>query len=313
MDILTITFNPTIDKSTSTEYIRPDAKLRCTPPRYQPGGGGINVSRAIKKLGGDSVCMYLAGGPSGQMLHDLMDAEGINQKVIETAENTRENFIVMDEAANQQYRFGMPGVSIQDAEWQSVLDELREMNPFPKFVVASGSLPPNVPEDIYAQIARICKEKGGKIVVDTSGPALQAALDEGVYLFKPNLGELAKLVGEDEVTFEKQEEVAKRLIAEGKAELIAVSLGPRGAMLASEHLIEYAVPPTVPRRSTVGAGDSMVAGMVLHLSQGNDMDDVIKFGVACGSAATMNEGTDLCKKEDADWIYKELKTQIDKY
>lgn len=307
-DIITITLNPALDKSTHVDQVLPEKKLRCEEPTYEPGGGGINVSRAIKKLGGSSCAWMLVGGPSGQRICDLLGEEGVDFRAINTKNWTRENLMVMEDNSNNQYRFGMPGPELYEAEWRKCLDDLEQLpeEKKPKYVVASGSLPPGVPEDFYAQLADIAHRKNFRLIVDTSGEALIKAAGEGVYLLKPNLGELAGLAGKEMISAMEQEEIAKQVLDEGKCKVLVVSLGPRGAMLASKEGISYVVPPTMPMQSAVGAGDSMVAGIVLCLLQGGSLEDVVRYGVAAGTAATMTPGSELCRKEDAEKIYQWL-------
>ena len=304
--IVTITLNPTIDKSTSVETLIPEKKLRCAAPVFEPGGGGINVSRAIKKLGGESVALYPAGGHTGKFLQDLLHNEKINTKVIETAGYTRENLIVLDKSANNQYRFGMPGAVLSEKELQTCLHNLEAL-PDVGYIVASGSLPPGVREDVFAQMAKIAKNKNARFIADTSGKALKEAVDTGVYMVKPNLGELSSLVGKDEITIDEVETYGRQLISEGKSEILVVSLGSAGAMMITREDCVQFVPPVVKRQSTVGAGDSMVAGIVYSLSLGKEVKEAVRFGVACGTAATLNPGTALCTLEDAQRLYRNIK------
>lgn len=304
--IVTLTLNPALDKSTETVRLMPDEKLRCDPPRWEPGGGGINVSRAIRNLGGDSLCIYLAGGPTGAKMEELLEAEGINQMRIPAKEATRENLVIFEQSTQKQYRFGMPGAKVSPEELEACLEAIRNLPEGVEFLVASGSLPTGAPDDFYGQITQLTCEKGMRCVIDTSGKALARATAHGVCLLKPNLGELSQLAGKEHINAMEQEQIAQDIIREGKASMLAVSLGPRGAMLATQDIIEYVVPPTVKILSTVGAGDSMVAGMVLALSLGKSHRDTIRWGVAAGTAATMTPGSELCRREDVEEIYNWL-------
>ena len=310
MKIVTLTMNPALDKSSRVDNIRPDSKLRCDPPKYQPGGGGINVSRAIHKLGGSSTCAYLAGGPNGEVMKELLKVEGVDQHVISIQEWTRENFVVVDKSNNQQYRFGMPGAEVSEKEWQHTLDEMKSLCQKADYVVGSGSLPPGAPQDFWGRLVKIGRDNDARCIIDTSGEALQMAAEEGVYLLKPNLGELSSLTHRKSVTAMEQEELAKKLIDSGKTEVVVVSMGPRGAMIAAKDQVDYIPAPTVHKKSTVGAGDSMVAGMVLRLAQGKDLKDVACYGVASGTAATLNEGTALCDREDTENLYQWIKSKV---
>jgi 6-phosphofructokinase 2 len=309
MKIVTLTLNPALDKSTSTERLLPEDKLRCEAPVYEPGGGGINVSRAIRIMGGQSLAIYLAGGSSGQKMEALLKEEGIEQRVIQGKNATRENFMVMEGSTDRQYRFGMPGAEVSQEELAQCLQAVKELPDEVEYLVASGSLPPGAPDDFYGQIAKIAQERNIQCVIDTSGPALKKAAEMGLCLMKPNLKELSQLAGKEYVSAMEQEEIAQEIIKKGKAKMLIVSLGARGAMLASGDTIEYVVPPTVKQQSTVGAGDSMVAGIVLSLSRGESLREVIKWGVAAGTAATMTAGTELCRKEDVENILNWLNSK----
>lgn len=307
--IVTLTLNPALDKSTETERLMPEEKLRCDFPRWEPGGGGINVSRAIKFMGGDSLCIYLAGGPTGSMLEALLEQEGIRQHRIHSKEATRENLVVYEKSTQKQYRFGMPGAQVSKEELEACLEAIRSLPQEVEYLVASGSLPEGAPDDFYGRIAQIGKEKNIKLVFDTSGKALLKAAEQGVCLLKPNLSELSQLAGKGHINAVEQEAIAQEVISKGKAQILAVSMGPRGAMLATKDKVEYVVPPTVVQLSTVGAGDSMVAGMVLSLSRGDSLHDMIRWGVAAGTAATMTPGSELCRRQDVEEIFQWLKNK----
>lgn len=265
------------------------------------------MARAIKKLGGEALAIYPSGGHAGSFLQSLVEQEEIESKVIKIQNHTRENFIVVDRATNQQYRFGMPGPHIEEAEWKQFL-QLINAEKDVAFIIVSGSQTPGIPLDIYAQIAALAKRKGAKLIVDTSGEALMQAVNEGVYLIKPNLSELSSLVGKEEINEELVDDIAMQMIMQGKCDAMVVSLGHAGAMLVSMNEVIQMMPPVVKRKSTVGAGDSMVAGMVLQLSEGKSLPDALRYGIACGTAATLNEGTELCRKQDVEKLYPLVKT-----
>jgi 6-phosphofructokinase 2 len=307
--IVTITFSPCIDKSTSVPCLIPEKKLKCAAPKLEPGGGGINIARAIKKIGGEAMAIFPSGGYTGKFFNHLLEKENIPAVIIETANETRENIIVLDESANNQYRFGMPGTELAEREWKQILKAVEDMKDA-EYIIASGSLPPGVPLNIYAQLAKIAKNINAKFIVDTSGEALKQAADEGVYLLKPNINELCTLAGKAGLKKDEIKDVAKSIIVKGKCEVMVVSMGAAGAMLITNEISEMITPPAVVRKSTVGAGDSMVAGIVYYLSQGKTLVEAAQYGVACGTAATMNPGTELCRKEDVEKIFKLLTLDI---
>ncbi|MBA2744628.1 MAG: 1-phosphofructokinase family hexose kinase [Flavisolibacter sp.] len=302
--IITLTFNPVIDKTSTVERIAPEKKLRCGQPHFGPGGGGINVSRALKNLGHSAPALYPAGGHSGRFLKDLMDIEGLESMIIETEKPTRENFIVLDTSCNQQYRFGFPGEEMTSEEQQALLQKIEMMEY--DFLVASGSLMPGMSPDFVGAVARIARRKNAKLILDTSGKTLKKSLEAGVYLLKPNLGELSSLVGKEEVGIDEVDEISKDIINKGQCAIIVVSMGAQGARLISAHEVFHARAPIVKKVSTLGAGDSMVAGMVLMLSEQRPLREVIKYGVACGTAATLTHGSELCRKEDVERLLNRI-------
>jgi 6-phosphofructokinase 2 len=300
--ILTVTLNPCIDKSSSVHKFEPEAKLRCAEIINEPGGGGINVSKALKKLGAESVALFPAGGHNGNMLCSLLDAEAIRYHAVDTKVETRENWVMLENSTNDQYRFTFPGRAVQETTIHSLVDQIRNFSP--AYVVASGSLPPGLPDHFYGLIVKNATAVGAKCIVDTSGPALQALKGKGAYLIKPNISELRKMLNAPDLGPMEIDDAAQQVIADGYAEIVAISMGPLGAWIITKDEKHFAAAPKVEKRSTVGAGDSMVAGITYMLQQQKPLKETIAFAVACGSAATMNEGTQLFKKEDVEMLFK---------
>jgi 6-phosphofructokinase 2 len=305
--IVTVTMNPAVDASAATDRVSADEKLRCGPLEREPGGGGINVARAIGKLGGEALALYPAGGAMGQLLGELLDAEPVRHEPLRIAGSTRENVTIRESGSGHQYRFVMPGPSLADAEWAAVLEHVARLDPAPDYVVASGSMPDGVPTDFLARLADLSRERGARFVLDTSGDALRAGLGESVYLVKPNLRELGQIAGGDVAEDPDQERAAAALIDERKAEVVVVSLGGAGVLLVTADGAERIPSPTVPIRSRVGAGDSTVAGIVLGLARGMELGDAVRFGVAAGAAAVMTPGSELCRREDTERLYERIR------
>jgi 6-phosphofructokinase 2 len=303
-DIVTLTVNPALDKSAHFRGLVPEQKIRCEAPRFDAGGGGINASKAIARLEGESFCVFTSGGPIGSMLEELVQKDSIAFKAVKTTNWTRESFVAVDDNTNSQYRFGFPGSPISEVEKTNIIQTIQELKP--KFLVLSGSLNEGLPTDFYQHIADLAKKTGSKVIVDTSGEALQKVLETGVYLIKPNVGELAKLIGVERLEMDDVVDAAQTLIKKGSAEIVVVSLGPQGAVLVTATQTEFVPAPNVVKKSTVGAGDSMVGAMVWALSQNKSLKEVVQWGVASGSAATMNEGTQLFKLEDAKRLFEWL-------
>lgn len=304
--VITLTMNPSIDISSAVGQVVADRKLRCGPSVRGPGGGGINVSRAIGKLGGTSSALYPAGGALGEMLDGFMEREGIAYRSIFTEGSTRENITILEESTGRQFRFGMTGPTLKEEEWRQCLKVLSYLSPKPGYIVASGSLPPGVPEDFYARVADVASQLGARLIVDTSGEPLRFALQAGVYLLKPNVREMKDLVGHEIGNEFELEDSARELIGKGGTETIVVSLGAEGALLVSGDGCEHVRAPSVPVRSVVGAGDSMVAGIVLGLARRKELGEAVSFGVAAGAAAVMSPGTGLCCRGDTERLFRQV-------
>lgn len=193
---VTFTPNPALDVSTSVDRLVDAHKMRCDAPLMHPGGGGINVARVLHRLGSDVLAVYAAGGPNGERLHGLLQAEGVPDLRLPLAQETRESFTVHERNSGREYRFVLPGPTLSAAEWEQGLNQLRRLSPAPAWLIASGRLPPGVGEDGHAQVARVARDIGARMVLDTSGPALNAALQTGVWVFKPSLRELCDLTGQ---------------------------------------------------------------------------------------------------------------------
>jgi len=308
--ILTITLNPCIDKSSKVETFKPESKLRCEEVINEPGGGGINVSKALQKLGTASVALFPAGGHNGNMLCSLLREQGILFHAVNTEVETRENWVMLETSSNNQYRFTFPGREVKEETVKTLIDQIRSFAP--TFVIASGSLPIGLPDYFYGLIVKNASSVGAKCIVDTSGAALQALKGKHVYLIKPNIGELCKMLNVDWLEKEDIPDAAQQAIQDGFSEIIVVSIGADGAWLVSNEKKYFVQAPSVEKKSTVGAGDSMVAGITYMLQKQRPLRDVIRFGVACGSAATMNEGTALFNKVDTEQLYNLISEQESK-
>lgn len=301
--IVTLTLSPALDVATQVPRLYPDAKLRCAAPLYAPGGGGINVARAIQRLGGSALALFPAGGSTGRHLASLLSAEGVANQVLPVREWTRECINLVEQASAQQYRLVMPGARLSLDEQQQLLAALQALPP-PEYLVISGSLPEGLAADFLPRLLAIASQHGARCMFDSSGDALRQALDSGgVFLIKPNIEELSALAGVEITEPEQLAGIGRELIAAGKCSAMLVSLGAQGALLVSAGLTERIAAPTVRKRSTVGAGDSMLAALTLKLASGADWREAARYAVAAGSAAIMNEGSELCRRADTEQLF----------
>ena len=308
-DIVTLTINPAIDIFVNVARVEPIRKMRCSAPKRDPGGGGINVARVAHRLGSTVAAIYPTGGAIGKLLHRLVEREGIDSIVTPSHVETRENFTAYEETTGEQFRFVLPGSALHRAEWEAVLDKLITLPDKPKFVVASGSVPPGVPVDFFARVARTSKQLGAESLIDTSGPALKAALAEGVTLIKPNLVELSDLVGSTLADDEACVKACRDLITAGQVEIVALTLGEQGALLVTADHAYRTQPLAIEPVSTVGAGDSFLGGLVAARASGETLREAFRVAVAAGSAAVLSPGTELCREEDVKRLLTDVKVR----
>jgi 6-phosphofructokinase 2 len=304
--ILTLTLNPALDMASDVPEIIAGQKLRCSEPHLDPGGGGLNVSRAIKALGGESVALVALGGLTGDRLAGLIRAEGITFMSILAPGETRQSLTVTEQSSGKQYRFMLPGPQWGEAERARVFTLLAATVRPGGFSVISGSQPPGVPADFPGQLA--ANMVGSRVVLDTSGPALLGAVNCPI----PDL-EVLRMDGEEgeELAGRKLEsrvdtaDFASDLVARGVAKRVIVARGADGNVMAEAGLRLFAPAPKVKVKSTVGAGDSFVAALVLALARGEDASAAMTKAAAAAAAAVMTDATQLCRAEDVERLIEQ--------
>jgi 6-phosphofructokinase 2 len=301
--IVTLTMNPALDITTSIDRVRPTDKLRCRGARHDPGGGGINVARVAHMLGASVSAVFPAGGPTGDVVADLLVAQHVPLKRVRIGGRTRESFTVNEESSGQQYRFVLPGPQLTFAERAQCVDELRAAAGSAQFVVASGSLPPGVPADFYQQVAEVCSDVGTRLILDTSGTGLQH-ITSGVFLLKPSVRELRECFGRELATEADQIAAARELIQRGQTQIVVVSLGDNGALLVTPDAAQRVSAIKMRSGSGVGAGDAMVAAITVGLSRGWPLPKSVRFGVAAGAAMLMTPGTAVCSRADVERLFE---------
>jgi 6-phosphofructokinase 2 len=306
--IVTLTLNPAIDEASEAEAVRPTRKIRVSAQRYDPGGGGINVARVMGEMGRSALSVFLAGGATGPVLEALLAERGLETRPVRIDGATRVSHSVYERSTGQEYRFVPEGPEITPGEWQACLDALDALD-F-DYLVASGSLPRGLPPDSYAEVARRAHRRGARFVLDTSGEALRAAVGAGgIALLKPSLGEFQALVGAVVEEPQAIEDAAAALVRSRGVEMLAVTLGHRGALFATPSGTFWSRPPDVAPKSATGAGDSFLGGMVFGLVEGRAPEDAFLIGMAAGAAAVLTPGTELCRRDDVWRLYGTLTTR----
>ncbi|MHC5307159.1 1-phosphofructokinase family hexose kinase [Bartonella sp. LJL80] len=303
--VLTVTFNPTVDAASETDTVRPTRKIRTSDESFHPGGGGINVARVIHRLGGHVTALYASGGVMGHVLSHLLDERGINCVKIDIAGNTRINNVIHERSSGMEYRFIAEGPVMDELEWRKAVTEVNNQDW--NWLVVSGSLPRGVPSAVYDTFIELAQTRQAKIVIDTSGDALHYVLKKGgLTMVKPSQGEFEICTG---TVYNSADEIAKaaqKLCRQGAAEIIAVTLGHQGAVLATTNDTLYLPSPHVKVLSASGAGDSFVGGMVHALALGWNAEDAFRLATACGTAAVAEKGTGLCQIADIKRLYQAL-------
>lgn len=308
--ISTLTMNPCLDISGEIPRLIADQKLRCNTVRREPGGGGINVSRAVLRLGGESLAVFPAGQGGGNLVEKMLREEGVTCETVSHQGYFRQSYAVRTTDDGRIYRFALPGPEIEQTTWQTCLDKITEGAP-PAYLVLSGTLPPGVPEDLYERIADHFRDRPTKIILDTSGTPLRLALNSKLFLIKPNLRELEDFCScqlDDET---KQEQICRTLADSYDCHAIVLTLGAAGALLTTAddqfRVRGLRVEPVSP----VGAGDSFVGAMTLSLEQGASLRQAFLYGMAAGTAALITPGSELCRKEDTENYYRHLNNEYD--
>ena len=295
--IATLTMNPTIDASYDVDRMFHTHKMRTRNEHYEPGGGGINVARVFVRLGGQARCVYLSGGATGVALDGLLDRHQLVRTRIPIAGATRIAGAVHETETGKEYRFTPAGPSVSEPEWRACLDALRDVEA--DYLVASGSLPPGVPDDFYARAGAILRPRGVALVVDTSGAALAATLRAGgIHFVKPSVGEMRQFTGRELATTQDIAEAALGLVQAGQADIVAVTLGHLGAVLVHAGGTRFLPALDIEAKSAVGAGDSFVATMLFALASGHPAETAFRWGIAGGAASVLNPGTGLAHPDD---------------
>ncbi|MYL27840.1 hexose kinase [Halomonas sp. 22501_18_FS] len=283
--------NPSVDLFGTTDHLVIDAKTRCRESSREPGGGGINVARNLAMLGHGVHTVFPAGGGNGQLLETLLCRESIPYESICVANETRQNLALTETATGRMVHLVFPGAALTRDEWQSCDAAIQRAMARAPYLVLSGSLPPGAPEDLYARLTEAAKAHAIRVVLDTSGAPLAAAVGRGVHLIKLNRKELAQLGYTGDWTPESQLEAMAQMVQEGAADNLVVTQGDQGALLATSAGGRFrAVPPPVTVVSHVGAGDSFVALMVHSLIRQAPMADALAQGVAGAAAAISTDG-----------------------
>lgn len=299
--IATVTLNPALDRHVEVENLVLDDTNRWVNFKRQPGGKGINVSRVLKALGGDTVAYGFIGGHAGDDIKLLLKEENVSTDFTRIKAEVRSNFIITDLMTHRQTRISAPGPQVSEGELKKLKDKVTNLKPRPQYMVMAGSVPPGVPADIYRELIEKMKELGISTVLDAADNWLIEGMHARPDIIKPNVREAQTLLGVELKTEEDIIYGVKTIVSSGVG-IAAISRGCQGMIIGDKSMVLKVVPPEVEVMSTVGAGDSTVAGLVLKLCQGGSLEEASRLAIATGTATTLTSGTELCHIEDVERI-----------
>ena len=304
--IYTVTLNPALDKTVEIPGMALDTVNRITEMRTDPGGKGINVSKVIAKLGGESCAVGILGGESGKMLEKLLENENFTTQFRFVEGQTRTNLKIIDREGHTNTDINEPGLTVTAAELDALLRELlAEILPG-DIVVLAGSLPKGAPQDTYRSWTAACKKAGARVFLDADGALLAEGIKAAPYLIKPNDGELSRLAGKKLETLEELTAEGRKLLERG-IERVVISLGGRGALYLRKGSTIYAEGLRVPVGSTVGAGDSVVAALAYAEAQGLSEEEAVRLSTAAGAANVMCSGTQAAEREAVEALLPKVR------
>ena len=303
--IFTVTLNPALDKTAQAPNFKLDAVTRITELRQDPGGKGINVSKVIKQLGGESVAWAVLGGNTGRGIKASLEEMGISCRAFEVEGETRTNLKVVDPVDDTHTDINEPGPVVTDAMLDDMLAQLVAEISEGDIVVLAGSIARGASDDTYEKWVKACREAGAKIFLDADGDKLVAGIKGNPFLIKPNEIELGNMLGRTLDTDEKVAEAARELIAQG-LDNVVVSMGGAGAMFVSADRVVKGGSVKVPVGSTVGAGDSVVAALAFAEEKGMSLEDKVKLSMATGAANVMQSGTQAAPRDLVDSLIEKV-------
>jgi 1-phosphofructokinase family hexose kinase len=290
--IATVTLNPALDEAIAIDELTLGTENRCTLDAIDPGGKGINASRVIHRLGRATQVFGFIGGVTGGMLRERLETEGLTLAFDEVEQLTRLNVMLYERASGRRSRLYLPGARVEESQAAALLARL-EQRDFGSIVVLGGSIPPGLPVAVYRDFVRALRALGIRPIVDTSGDALEAVLAARPLLIKPNVEEAQAVLGRPLADDGEVLSAAIELRGRGP-EYVVISQGADGAIGVGPEGAWKIIPPAIAACSTVGSGDSMIAGLAVGFNEGRGFVEALRLGTATGAATAMVAGTHLC-------------------
>ncbi len=287
--LYTLTPNPSVDRSLIIPEIRFNSVLRSQKVRLDWGGKGFNVSRALHRFGIESVAIAWVGGGSGKMLADGLQKLGIQTDFVWMDEETRTNTMIIEQEGDWHIKVNEPGPPITSDSIDQMFQKVEGYARKGDVWVLSGSLPPDVPDTLYAELITVLKSRGARVYLDSNGEALRNGSEAGPYMVKPNIAEASKIVGFDIQGEEDAKRAALPFLRMG-IDYFALTMGEAGLLLASQQEMVYAKPPKIHVRNAAGSGDALMAGLLYAQMREMALVDVARWAVATGTASVETEG-----------------------
>lgn len=307
--IYTVTLNPAVDRELTVGDIAFDTVLRASDWRVDCGGKGFNVARMLKSLGVESTALGFAAGKTGELLSDRLQSLRIETDFVWVQGETRTNVSIVSSENGRYVKVNEPGPTIDEDDITRLMGKIQARVRAGDWWVLAGSLPPGVPSDFYGEIISIIRSAGARVVLDTSSEALQKSCSAGPLLVKPNVEEAHELTGLPVGDTHEIARAAAAICCLGPANVI-VSLGKDGALLVDGEDVWQAASPSILEKNPIGAGDSMVAGIVWGLSEGTEFPEALRRGIACGAATASRSGTTVGTKTQVNELL--LQVQLEK-
>lgn len=303
--IATITLNPALDKTVYVHRLAVGDTNRVEKNELDAGGKGINASRMLAELGAETVALGFLGGRTGRLIESVLTEENIPTDFVHTQAETRTNTAIQDLEGAPPTSLNEKGGPITPAEMDELREKIRSWAPKSKFMIMGGSIPQGVEPGVYQSLIEIAQAAGARVILDADNKPLDLGILARPMMIKPNADEAQRLCGREMSTLDDYADAAQNLIGRG-IEIVVISMGKSGAVAACGDEVWQAIPPQVKAVSTVGSGDSMVAGMAIALAEGRPLHEGLALGSAAGAATAMSSGVEMGKKEDVDRLLPQV-------
>lgn len=310
--IVTVTLNPVLDRTLTVPRILFNEVSRAKTVHLDCGGKGFNVSRALRALGTDSVAMGFVGGATGRTLQQGLEDLGVETDLVPIAGETRTNIVVREQADSRYIKVNEAGPDVSEEEWERFLDRARTRARSDDTWVLSGTLPPGLPTDFYERLIELLRQQGARAFLDSSGEPFRLGCSASPYLVKPNASEAQEATGVEIKRSESGRATGALVAVEGfldqGVELVALSLGEDGLLLANRQEAVWATPNPVVARNPTGAGDALLAGIIWAQTRGASFEEMARWGVAAGTASAADARVSAASREDVEAWYRHVET-----